>query len=85
MNIKEIIEAWAIANNPTPPQKKLANLRGEVCEVCPSKKKKLTVTICKECGCPVSKKVFTNSFNPCPLKKWEEVDKPFFKSERTLI
>jgi hypothetical protein len=85
MNIKEIIEAWSIANNPTPSQKTLAELRGEVCENCPAKKTKLKIAICKECGCPISKKVFTNNYNPCPLKKWEEIDKPYFKSKPTLI
>jgi len=30
--------------------------------------------VCGECGCPITKKIFSNDFNDCPLKKWEEVD-----------
>ena len=78
MDVIEIINAWKIANNPTPIQEKLAELRGKICDGCPSKKvitKKLKLaTICRECGCPIVKKIFTPKFNPCPLKKWEEVD-----------
>jgi hypothetical protein len=44
-------------------------------------------TICEECGCPISKKIFTPKFNACPLKKWEEVDTPYLKQKKsaTLI
>ena len=85
MKIKEIIEAWTIANNPTTNQKRLAEARGEICDVCPSKKIKLKIPICKECGCPISKKIFTNTYNPCPLEKWGDVDAPHFKTKRTLL
>jgi hypothetical protein len=78
MDVIEIINAWKIANNPTPNQEELAKLRASICEVCPSKKvitKKLKLaTICGECGCPIAKKIFTPKFNPCPLKKWEKID-----------
>ena len=85
MNVKEIIEAWSISYNPTPEQKVLANLRGDICDECPSKKMKLRIPHCKECGCPISKKIFTNSYNPCPLLKWGEIDKPNFKYKKTLL
>ena len=79
MDFLEIINAWKIAYNPTPRQLKLANLRGEVCNSCPSKQvitKNLEIgTICGECGCPLSKKIFSPKYNTCPLKKWEEIDK----------
>ena len=38
MDIRKIIEAWIIAYNPNEDQKKLAALRGDICEGCPSKK-----------------------------------------------
>ena len=91
MDVIEIINAWKIANNPTPKQEELAKLRASICEVCPSKKvitKKLKLaTICGECGCPIAKKIFTPKFNPCPLKKWEDVDNLFIneKKSSTLI
>ena len=82
-NLFTIIEAWRIAISPTKKQAELANLRGKICEPCPSNKsfikEKKWSAICTECGCPIDKKVFTNAENPCPLKKWKEVDKPFFK------
>lgn len=82
-NLFTIIEAWKIANKPTEKQSQLANLRAKICDSCPSKKfiikEKEWSAICDSCGCPLNKKVFTNAQNPCPLKKWEEVDKPFFK------
>ena len=63
----------------TPQQEKLAHLRGKICDGCPSKqvitKKLKLATICGECGCPISKKIFSSKYNPCPLKKWEEIDK----------
>ena len=78
MDFLEIIEAWKIANNPTPQQQNLAKLRFDVCDGCPSKKvltKKFSIaTICDECGCPISKKIFSTKTNPCPLKKWADVD-----------
>jgi hypothetical protein len=91
MDVIEIINAWKIANNPTPKQEKLAELRGKICDGCPSKKiitKKLKLaTICNQCGCPIAKKIFTPKFNACPLGKWEEVDTPYIKEKKssTLI
>jgi hypothetical protein len=91
MDVIEIINAWKIANNPTPKQEKLAELRGKICDGCPSKKiitKKLKLaTICNQCGCPIAKKIFTPKFNACPLGKWEEIDTPYIKEKKssTLI
>jgi len=86
-----IIKTWAIAKNPTKRQISLANLRANICETCPSKKKiikelKLGI-VCGECGCPVVKKVFTDMFNACPLGKWKDVDYPFFhnKNDKSII
>jgi hypothetical protein len=91
MNFKQIIEAWIIAGQPTEAQQELAEKRGKICDECPSKKilfeKLKSGAYCSECGCPIAKKIFTNDLNPCPLKKWEEVDAPFFKKKenRTMI
>lgn len=78
---KEIINAWVIAKNPSAEQKILAEKRYNVCDECPSKKTittKLEIgVICGECGCPISKKIFSTEFNACPLKKWKEVDDKF--------
>jgi hypothetical protein len=78
---KEITSAWIIAHKPSKEQKILAENRFTICDSCPSKKVfsdkiKLSI-ICNECGCPISKKIFSPEFNPCPLEKWENVDKIF--------
>jgi len=92
LNFKQIIEAWIIAGNPTEAQRQLAEVRGAICDECPSKKSlfenKKWSEVCSECGCPIAKKIFTNDYNPCPLKKWEEVDTPFYpntKKKKTLF
>ena len=92
MNFKQIIEAWIIAGNPTDAQRVLAEERGKICDECPSKKvitEKLDIaTVCGECGCPIAKKIFTNDYNPCPLKKWEQVDAEYYpntKKKKTLF
>jgi hypothetical protein len=86
MDIKEIINSWIISSNPNEEQKNQANQRGSICEVCPSKKVisrffKIS-TVCGECGCPISKKIFSPQHNPCPLKKWEDIDKKYLKVEK---
>jgi hypothetical protein len=90
-NIKEIIDAWIISFNPTKNQLNKAIDRGKICDSCPSKKvivKSIKLaTICGECGCPIQKKIFSVDLNPCPLKKWEEVDKKYVvvpKKNKTL-
>ena len=89
MNFKEIIRAWIIASKPTKKQLQLALLRGKICDGCESKKTILgKVPYCGECGCPIGKKIFTDSYNPCDLKKWSEVDEAFFppqKKKKTFI
>ncbi len=87
MIVKDIIEAWLIANNPTESQRILAEFRGKICDDCSSKKMFL-IPYCSECNCPIGKKIFTNNFNPCPLKKWEYIDKNYFnptKEKKTLL
>lgn len=91
LNFKQIIEAWTISFKPTDEQRKLAELRGSVCDDCDSKLERnilFNMPVCKECGCPIGKKIFTNEFNPCPLGKWKEIDIEYFgksKSKDTLL
>ena len=80
IDIKEITSAWWDSYFADDNQKELAKERLNICEECPSLEqkfkqiKKLTISFCGECGCPISKKIFSNKFNPCPLGKWKEVD-----------
>lgn len=79
INIKDILDSWITSFNPTDGEISRANDRYDVCSNCPSRQelirnKKWTL-ICGECGCPLSKKIYSSVTNPCPLKKWEDVDK----------
>ena len=93
INFKKIYNAWVTSYYPNEVQKLLAEKRNEICETCPSRKvltDKLKLgVICGECGCPLTKKIFSNDFNDCPLKKWEEVDTMYrtfnTKSNKSLV
>jgi hypothetical protein len=82
MDFKKIIKSWVTSYNPTDKQLELAESRHSICDTCPSKKiitEKLKIgIICGECGCPITKKIFSQTFNDCPLGKWEIVDSEFF-------
>jgi hypothetical protein len=93
MNIdfKKIFTAWTISINPNQRQRDLAEKRWEICKTCPSKveiihDQEWTFT-CKDCGCPLKKKIFTDEFDSCPNNFWVEVEKDYFeiKKEKTLI
>lgn len=85
LDFKKIIKAWVVAANPSPSQKELAERRMEICNGCEHKKiitKKLNIgVVCGECGCPLNKKIFTMKNDSCPLNKWLEVEKDYFKSK----
>ena len=94
INYKEIFDAWVISLNPTPIQQELAKLRLEVCLGCDFRKETIKglkwSAFCDQCGCPLSKKVFSTSYNACPLKKWENTDSAYiepkeYKKNKTII
>ena len=88
MDFLKISKAWITSYNPTEKQKELAEKRYSICDSCPSKVKALLGYYkCNECGCPIQKKIFSDTYNDCPLKKWESVDTEYFppmKKHRTL-
>jgi hypothetical protein len=93
-NYREIFEAWIISKNPTETEKLMANDRLDICKICEFRKEtfkgKKWSTICKKCGCPLSKKVFSPMYNPCPMGKWESIDLKYIpqipkKSNDTII
>lgn len=79
-DIGEIIDAWAQSYSPDANRKALAELRYNVCRGCEHFGKRFLINdeYCKDCLCPLSKKVFSKKFNPCPQQKWEETDTKFF-------
>lgn len=77
-SFSDIIKAWAVSFNPTEEQKELADLRYNVCLSCDQKKTLLGIEKCNVCGCPLSKKIFTQKkAETCPLNKWDDVEKEF--------
>lgn len=89
--VKEIAESWIIAKNPTESQLKLAEERLEICNGCDKKVTGIGGYLkCDECGCPISKKIFSPKYDACPLHKWLDVeDSDAFgntrKQQNTLI
>ena len=74
--ISEIFQAGVAAANPTPEQTLIAEYRSSVCDTCEKKEyiKAANTYICGQCGCPLSKKVFSpvEGTKACPLAKWEK-------------
>ena len=91
IDLKKIFTSWSIAINPTERQSELAEKRWEICKICPSKietlKDKEWSFRCKDCGCQLKSKIFTNNHDACPNHFWVEVEKPFFniKETKTLL
>lgn len=84
MDFLKIAKAWITSANPTDKQLDLAEKRLTICNGCPSKVKTiLSYYKCNECGCPLSKKIFSAAFNDCPLEKWESVDSLYFPPKKT--
>jgi hypothetical protein len=71
--IKNIATSYAKAIAPSQEEKEIADYRRSVCLSCPSiaKFRFGSVKYCKECGCLIEGKIYTNSKEDCPLKKWE--------------
>lgn len=86
MNLTEIIDAWITALNPTAEEKSKSIERAIICGTCPKLKDTSLLGTkykkCSECGCPISKKIFSSEFNPCPLKKWESVDSKYMPAQK---
>jgi len=72
----EIAKAWIAAENPTPKQKLIAEHRANICDSCSSKSynKAIDLYFCGECGCPLSKKIFSPLPGPeaCPKQYWNK-------------
>jgi hypothetical protein len=85
MDFIKIAKAWITAHNPSESQLELAEKRHLICDECPSKVKTiLSYYKCNECGCPISKKIFSDQYNDCPLKKWESIDSLYFPQRKII-
>ena len=82
MNFAEIINAWIISINPNEKQKTLALNRANICDTCEYKKYVIKKPICSVCGCPLSKKIFSEKQNACPKGKWDDVDFKYFSENK---
>jgi hypothetical protein len=73
--ISEIFKSWVIAAKPSKEQEDLAVKRHNICLGC----KFITNSVifntkCGQCGCPISKKIFSPQKGACPIGKWDIVD-----------
>ena len=82
MNFAEIITALIISINPNEEQKTLALNRANICDTCEYKKYVIKKPICSACGCPITKKVFSEKQNACPKGKWADVDSKYFSENK---
>jgi hypothetical protein len=82
--IEEIFKAWKISYNPTSLQGELAIKRMEICDTCDSKKVN-PVIHCGECGCLLSKKIYTPVIGGCPRGKWVAVEMDFESKKNKKI
>lgn len=81
IDIKDILTSWITSINPSDLEKKLAEERMEICMSCEIKREffhnKEWSAICGRCGCPLKKKIFTNQYGTCPLKKWHTIEENY--------
>jgi hypothetical protein len=89
LDFKEIAVSWYNTLSHTPEQKKIADLRFDICLECPSKKEifegKEWSLKCGECGCPLKAKIYTpktylDKGGSCPLNKWKDIEDEYVKS-----
>ena len=71
--IKEIVQSYAIAMNPTEEQRQIAEIRLITCMNCEHwAENAVGVEYCKLCGCATKGKIFTpRGLEACPEKKWK--------------
>jgi hypothetical protein len=50
----------------------------KICDSCEAKETN-PIIYCKDCGCPLSKKVFTPYMNRCPRAKWNDDERKYFE------
>jgi hypothetical protein len=74
--IEEIFKAWKISYNPNELESGLAIKRMEICDKCDSKKDSPYIH-CGECGCILSKKIYSPAIGACPRGKWIPVEMEF--------
>ena len=75
MDIHEIFASWVHSFRATPEMKQVAEHRLKICEVCEHRehRKIINSDVCKLCGCPISKKIFSpKGKSACPDSRWEK-------------
>jgi hypothetical protein len=81
IDIKKIIKAWKISFNPTESQRNLAEERLAVCLKC-NKYGDYKIPICTVCSCPISKKIYSDNYDECPLSKWRDIEDNYLDSSK---
>lgn len=81
INLIDIVRSWNKASGDDPEDHTLASIRASICLECPSLTKNNSIINlliskdnplqglkCNECGCPISKKIYSQF--GCPIDKW---------------
>lgn len=80
-DVKEIVSAWISKINPKEEQKALAEERAKICNECDEVKEAIGsingTRYCSKCGCLIEAKIYSYKEGPCPLGKWDEVDRKY--------
>lgn len=72
MDFREIAQAFITSFAPSEEEKEIAEERLAVCSECPSAQPVLEIMRCVECGCVISKKIFSpRGPEACPLRRWK--------------
>ena len=86
--INAIARAWLTSFNPSPEQSELAKKRYDICVGCKYYGKSRPITrdeYCTDCQCPISKKIYSRYLDACPKHYWLEVEKPYFKTKKSIL
>ncbi len=93
IDVLDILKSWITSVNPTETQSELAKKRLDVCAICDFKREvihnKEWSWLCGRCGCPIRKKIYTDQYGSCPLKKWNFIEDDYIKDlkvkEKSII
>lgn len=76
LKVVEILDAFLASLHPTKLEKERAEARLEICKACENYSDSVP-RVCKNCGCFISKKIYSRADSPCPENRWSEPDKNY--------
>lgn len=70
--VSDLFQSWVTSFKPSPEKKSLAEYRASVCDGCSLRREHaiFKYPTCGDCGCPLSKKIFSPVPKSCPENLW---------------